>query len=172
MKSSRYLTYLSAGVLLGLAVLTGLSLAPRAGWAPELIRIGVVNWEQTISQYKDYQNELKELQSKRKRILNLIEKEYENVPQDQLKQSEGTASGGAEMQKLYQNTLEQHKQRRKRVIEEYHKKIMSAIRDEAIEQGYSLILSENEVLYAAEGYTDLTNGVIERLNQNSQNSSS
>lgn len=167
MKPSQFFSYLSAGLLIGLVVLGGMSLMPRAGWAPELIRIGVVNWEQTIAQYKEYQNELSELQSKRKRILNLIENEYGDVQQDQLKQS-----SDGEMQQLYENTLQQHKQRRKRVIEEFHNKIMSAIREEAIEQGYSLILSENEVLYAAEGYTDLTNGVIERLNKNSQDSSS
>jgi len=141
---------------------------PRAGWAPELIRIGVVNWEQTIVQYEEYQNELNELQSKRKRILNLIEKEYGDANKGEHKKS----SGGGEIQQLYENTLQQHKQRRQRVIEEYQDKIMAAIREEAIEQGYSLILSENEVLYAAEGYTDLTNGVIERLNENSQDSSS
>ncbi len=167
MKLSQFVSYLSAGLLIGIVVLMGLSLVPRAGWAPELIRIGVVNWEQTIAQYDEYQNELNELQSKRKRILNLLEKEYGGVRKDRLKRS----SDDQEMQKLYENTLQQHKQRRQKVIEEYHDKIMAAIREEAIEQGYSLILSENEVLYAAEGYTDLTNGVIERLNENSQDSS-
>ena len=165
MNLERGLPYVSTGILIGLTVLVGMISLPRPGWSPELIRIGVVNWEQVILQYEGYQNELEELQSKRTKILRMIEEQYGNVDRNKLEKS-GSVSGDREMQQLYQETLKQHEQRRQKAIEEYHRKIKAAIREEAIEQGYSLILSENEVLYAAEGYTDLTNGVIERLNKN------
>lgn len=166
MSSSQRWPYLSAGIFLGLTVLAGMFFLPRPGWSPELIRIGVVNWEQVILQYEGYQDELEGLQSKRTKILRMIEEQYGDVDRQKLEQSSGSVSGDEEMQQLYEETLKQHEQRRQKAIEEYHRKIKAAIREEAIEQGYSLILSENEVLYAAEGYTDLTNGVIERLNEN------
>lgn len=165
MKNERRWPYVSTGILLGMAVLVGMFFLPRPGWSPELIRIGVVNWEQVILQYEGYQNELEDLQSKRTKILRMIEEQYGNVDRKALEKS-GSLSSNQEMKQLYQETLKQHEQRRQKAIEEFHRKIKTAIREEAIEQGYSLILSENEVLYAAEGYTDLTNGVIERLNQN------
>lgn len=154
-----------SGVLAGLLFLGGMLLAPTISWAPPLIKIGVVNWEQVILQYEAYQKELKELQEKRKRILQFIEKEYGKANKDKLKRQGQPSSMNKELQSLYQDTLKQHKQRRRQTIENYHQKIKQAIRQEAVEQGYSLILSENEVLYAAEGYTDLTNGVIKRLNK-------
>jgi Skp family chaperone for outer membrane proteins len=159
-------TYLGLGAILGLCFLAGTFVAPRVGWAPPLIRIGVVNWEQVILQYDDYQQELENLQSKRKKILRFIEQEYGQITKNQMPGGSEGGSSESELEKLYQDALKQHEQRRQQSIEKYHQMIMEAIRQEAIEQGYSLILSENEVLYAAEGYTDLTNGVIERLNQN------
>lgn len=158
-----------SGVLAGLLFLAGMIIVPTTSWAPPLIKIGVVNWEQVILQYDQYQNELKELQDKRKRILQFIENEYGDVDRDKLKGGSRPSSMDQDLQSLYEDTLKQHKENRRRTIENYHQRIKDAIRQEAVEQGYSLILSENEVLYAAEGYTDLTNGVINRLN-NSQDS--
>jgi Skp family chaperone for outer membrane proteins len=154
------------GLVAGLLILGGILAIPSASWAPTLIKIGVVNWEQVILRYDSYQEDLKELQGKRKRILQFIEKEYGEVNKDKLRRKSRPSSMNRELQSLYEDTLKQHKQRRQRTIENYHQKIREAIRQEAVEQGYSLILSENEVLYAAEGYTDLTNGVIKRLNTN------
>lgn len=156
--------YVCVGVLLGMLVVVGTATLPQTGWAPPLIKIGVVNWEQVILQYEGYQQELKALQDKRQRILQFIEQEYGNIDEDSIKKKSESKSTNGELESLYQDTLKQHEERRQQTIDEYHQKIMSAIREEAIEQGFSLILSENEVLYAAEGYTDLTNGVINRLN--------
>ena len=157
-----------SGVLAGLLFLVGVLLVPTVSWAPPLIKIGVVNWEQIILQYENYQQELKDLQQKRKRILQFIEEEYGDVDREKLEGQSSPSSMNNELQSLYQDTLKQHKQRRRRAIENYHQRIKDAIRQEAVEQGYSLILSENEVLYAAEGYTDLTNGVINRLNESNE----
>lgn len=159
------LPHLVTGISLAGAVIVTFLLTPAVTWAPPLIKIGVVNWEQVILQYEDFQNKLNNLQSKRKRILRFIEKEYGEIKGESVKKGQKPASMDQELQKLYEDTLEQHKQRRKQTVEKYHRRIREAIREEAIEQGYSLILSENEVLYAAEGYTDLTNGVINRLNE-------
>lgn len=166
MNSENLMSGLS-GILAGLLFLGGMLLVPVVSWAPPLIKIGVVNWEQVILQYDEFQSELEELQKKRKRILRFIEKEYGKVNKDKLQNQSNPSSMNQEMQSLYKDTLKQHKQRRRRTIENYHQRITEAIRQEAVEQGYSLILSENEVLYAAEGYTDLTNGVIKRLNESS-----
>ncbi|MFB6226727.1 MAG: OmpH family outer membrane protein [bacterium] len=171
MENKRILSSL-LGLSAGIIFLIGVLLVPTTSWAPPLIKIGVVNWEQVVLQYDEYQNELKELQKKRKRILQFIEKEYGDVQKDKLKGKSKPSSMDQELQSLYEDTLQQHKKRRQRTIENFHQKIKGAIREEAVEQGYSLILSENEVLYAAEGYTDLTSDVIQRLNKSQSQESS
>lgn len=134
------------------------------GWAPPLIKMGVVNWEQVVMKYKGFQSEMKELQRRRVQILEYIQKETGNRPDTSGSVSSGKR-GDPEMQGIYQDTLKQIEKRRRSLRQEYHQNIYQAIRGEAIERGFSLVLSENEVLYASEEYTDLTNGVIERLNQ-------
>lgn len=151
---------------MGLMLLAGGLTIPRVSWAPPLIKIGVVNWSQIVTQYEAYQSKLKSLEKKRERLLRYIEEEYGALKKRKLRrQLKKGSSMEKEVKKLYEKTLKQYKNRRQKTIESYHRKIKEAIRKEAIEQGYSLILSENEVLYAAEGYTDLTHDVIERLNQ-------
>ncbi len=164
MSATNRFTYVGLGVVLGLGFLAGAFLTPRISWAPPLIRIGVVNWQQVILQYEDYQKELKSLESKRKEILRYIEKEHGKLNRNKTPGRSRKSTSDSEVGGLYQDALKQYKQRRQRTIKEYRQNVTRAIREEAIEQGYSLILSENEVLYAAEGYTDLTSSVIKRLN--------
>ncbi len=149
-----------AGLLVGFLITGGLMLSPRLGWAPPLIKMGVVNWEQVVMQYNRYQQALAELQQRRKRVLNFIDEEYREIPRSQ----RNPDTRNQELESMYEDTLKQIKERRERTIKEFHRNIYRAIEEEAIEQGYSLILSENEVLYASEEYTDLTHSVIERLN--------
>lgn len=148
-------TTLGAGLLIGVLLSVSLLLFPRLGWAPPLIKMGVVNWEQVVMQYSAYQAELKELEQRRKRVLNFIDQESKKINGGQKDQ---------ELESIYRDTLKQIRERREQTIKQYHQNIYDSIEAEAIEQGYSLILSENEVLYASEEYADLTHDVIERLN--------
>jgi len=151
---------LVAGIVLFALFLT----IPGPGWAPPLIKVGVVNWEQVVMEFDQFQTELKELQRRRMRILEYIQQESEGevpAPED----IESGENLDPEMQQIYQDTLTQIQDRRRSLQEEFHQKIQAAIREEAISRGFSLVLSENEVLYASEEYTDLTNGVIERLDK-------
>lgn len=154
------------GVAIGLTVLFGSLMVPRATWAPPLIKIGVVNWEQTVMRYEALQSELEELQRRRERILTFIEEEYGKLKRRQIEGQEGRPRD-PELKKLYEDAFQQVQKQRQDTIKKYQRRIREAIRQEAIEQGYSLILSENEVLYAADSYTDLTRAVIERLNEGS-----
>lgn len=148
------------GFLVGLMLTGGLLLAPRLGWAPPLIKMGVVNWEQVVMEYGRYQQAISDLQKRRKRVLKFIDQEYQEIRRGQ----PDTGGQDGELESMYQDTLKQIKERRERTIKKFHRNIYRAIEQEAVEQGYSLILSENEVLYASEEYTDLTHSVIERLN--------
>lgn len=152
------------GVTLGLLVLVTSLLAPRPTWAPPLIKIGVVNWEETVSRYRALQTELEELKHRRERILEFIEKEYGELQREKIERKEGEPPRDPELKELYDDAFQQVRTQRENTIKRYHRNVLEAIRQEAIEQGFSLILSENEVLYAAESYTDLTNDVIDRLN--------
>lgn len=148
------------GLVVGILLTGGLLLGPRIGWAPPLIKMGVVNWEQVVMQYGRYQQALTELQQRRKRVLEFIDREYREIGRIQ----DRADTRNQELESMYEDTLKQIKERRERTIKKFHRNIYRAIEQEAIEQGYSLILSENEVLYASEEYTDLTHSVIERLN--------
>lgn len=160
--------WMSGGFLLGLLMILAITSVPRVGWAPPLIKMGVVNWEQTIMEYRSFQDELKELQGRREKILKFIQDEYGDLNKRKGQSSDNKKNLDNEMQSVYEDYLKQHEESRRETIEKHHKKIMNAIRQEAIEQGFSLVLSENEILYAANQYTDLTNDVIERLNQSNK----
>ena len=152
------------GLVVGTVLFTLLLTIAGPGWAPPLIKMGVVNWEQVVMQFDQFQKEQKELQRRRMKILQYIQEESKGkVPNPE--DIESGENLDPEMQKIYQDTLKQIEDRRRSLQEEFHQKINAAIRDEAIARGFSLVLSENEVLYASEEYTDLTNGVIERLNK-------
>ncbi len=153
------------GVTLGLLVLVMFLLAPRPTWAPPLIKIGVVNWEKTVSSYRAFQTELEELEQRRERILDFIEEEYGELQREKIERTESGAPRDPELKELYNDAFRQVQSQRKSTIKRYHRRVREAIRKEAVEQGYSLILSENEVLYAAQSYTDLTPAVINRLNE-------
>lgn len=151
------------GVLVGLLLSLFTVALPRVQ-SEQLIRMGVVNWEQVVAQYDEYQSEIKELQRRRMRVLEYIKGENKNVDQEALQKGQKQELD-PEMRKIYEDTLKQIDDRREQLQKKYQQRIYDAIRNEAIEQGYSLILSENEVLYASQEYTDLTNDVLERLNK-------
>jgi Skp family chaperone for outer membrane proteins len=164
LSSSKRFQAIVIGVLVG-GLLSLFTVALPQGRSAQLIRMGVVNWEQVVMEYENYQSELKELQRRRMRVLEYIKGQGEDVDEEALREG-NEAQLNEEMQKIYQDTLKQIDQRRTKIQKQYQQRIYSAIRQEAIEQGYSLVLSENEVLYASQEYTDLTHDVLERLNQN------
>ncbi|MFB6355088.1 MAG: OmpH family outer membrane protein [bacterium] len=162
---------IATGIVLGLFILIGVLAIPRAGWAPPLIKMGVVNWEEIILQYEDYQQELKKLQQRRVKMMEFLRGQYDNVKGKKLK-GKNPKNMSNEMRQIYRDTLKQIDDRQRKTREKYNRKIRRAIRQEAIKQGYSLILSENSVLYASEQYTDLTHSVIKRLNSKNSKKSS
>ncbi len=149
---------LLAGVLLGILIVGLLVLKPGVTWAPPLIRMGVVNWEQTVMNYEEFQRDLAELEQRRDRLREYIETQYGALGDEELEDMD------REVEEIYGEAIKQLDESRRRKISEYHQNIYEAIEAEAIASGYSLILSENEVLYASEEYTDLTSDVISRLN--------
>lgn len=153
------------GVVVG-GMLSLISVALPRVQGEQLIRMGVVNWEQVVTNYSEYQSEIEELQQRRMRVLEYIKGQGKDVDEQALKQG-NEEELNAEMRKIYQDTLKQINQRRSKLQKEYQQKIYEAIRNEAIKQGYSLVLSENEVLYASQEYTDLTHDVLTRLNEES-----
>ncbi len=137
--------------LAGLLILGLLTLGPNQSWAPQMIKVGVVNWERTVSNYQQFQEEISELQTQRERwraAVEQIDSDRNDEDQDE----------------IYQEALEQINSQLNRVIREAHRHIYEVIEEVAITNGYSLVLSENEVLYASEAYTDLTEPVLRRLN--------
>jgi len=158
----------AVGVSMGLVALLLILTGPGTSWAPPLIRIGVVNWEETVMRYRDFQSDLEELERRRTRILRFIEEEYGELQREKIERKDGAPPRDPELKKLYEDAFAQVRNQRQNAIKRHHQRILRAIRREAVEQGYSLILSENEVLYAAESYTDLTGDVIARLNEGSQ----
>ncbi len=148
MKNIR-LNPLLVGTLLGFGLLLLLVLVPGRGWAPQMIRVGVVNWSRVVTSYESFQSEISELEEQRSNWLVILEEP---------RADEDDAG------EMYREALEQIESRRDRVIRDAHREIYEAIEEVAITNGYSLVLSENEVLYASEAYTDLTNQVVQRLN--------
>ncbi len=146
------------GTIAGLIIVVMILLTPQITWAPPLIRMGVVNWEQTVMNYEEFQRDLAELEQRRERLREYIEAQYGALGDEDLEDLD------REVEEIYGEAIKQLDESRRRKISEYHQKIYEAIEYEAIAGGYSLILSENEVLYASEEYTDLTSDVISRLN--------
>lgn len=164
MKSSTIHSVVIGIVVGGLLSLLTVAL-PEVRGEP-LIRMGVVNWEQVVMNYQGYQSELQELQRRRMRVLEYIRGQDQDVDEEALQEGDEQQLSG-EMQQIYEDTLKQIDDRRSNVQRKYQRRIYDAIKNEAIEQGYSLVLSENEVLYASQEYTDLTHDVLDRLNTGS-----
>jgi len=151
-------TAVIAGGLIGIIFIGILIFNPGVTWAPPLIRMGVVNWGQVVMNFDNFQRGLAELEQRRDRLRDYIEQQYGALGVDELEDID------KEVEEIYGEALKQLNESRRRKINEYHQQIYSAIEAEAIAGGYSLILSENEVLYASAEYTDLTSDVINRLN--------
>ncbi len=160
MKFDNLNPYVTGG-LLGLLIIVAVSLLSSPGWAPQMIRVAVVNWEQVVANYEQFQQEISELESQRERLLEMIEGSGDD-PGD-MPAADGETSGAD--RQVYVEALAQIDSRRENLIRSAHDRIYSVIEDVAITNGYSLVLSENEVLYASEVYTDLTVSVIEQLNR-------
>ncbi|MGM0380463.1 MAG: OmpH family outer membrane protein [bacterium] len=157
MNNNKY-TAVITGILIGALCIGALMFNPGVSWAPPLIRVGVVNWEQVVMNFENFQRDLSELEQRRDRLRQYIEEQYGELGDEELEDVD------KEVEEIYGEAIKQLNENRRRKISEYHQKIYSSIESEAVAGGYSLILSENEVLYASEEYTDLTQDVINRLN--------
>ncbi|MFP4687023.1 MAG: hypothetical protein ACLFN5_02820 [bacterium] len=155
MKKNQLMSMIS-GLAVGLFFAVGVLLMPGVSWAPPLIKMGVVNWERVVGNYEDFQRNIAEAEHRRETMIQFIEEQYGEL---------GDAEElDEEMDEMYRETLLEIEERRERIVREAHREIFNVIEEEAINQGFSLILSENEVLYASEDYTDITRDVLRRLN--------
>lgn len=144
------------GLLVALLVVVGIGWLPSLGWAPQgLIRVGVVDWEQVLVEYDDFQQAMSELEQR--------EQNLTRNPSENFSAESDTAPENLEQieQELEKQLQDQHRE----VVRNHQDQVLEAIEQEAIRQGYSLVLSEQDVLYASDQYTDLTPQVIKRLNE-------
>lgn len=144
------------GLIAGFLLAGGVLFFPAVSWAPPMIKMGVVNWERVVAEYEEFQRNIAEVEQRRETMIQFIEEQYGEL--EESKQLD------AEIDEMYRETLLEIKKRREKVVQKAHRDIFAAIEEEAISRGYSLILSENEVLYASEDYTDMTGYVLKRLN--------
>lgn len=153
-----------------LAAMALVALAGSAAADP-LIRIAVVNFEEVSMSYTAFQRNLQENDTKRDRILNSVATENEEIRKmeagDAARQSTQQAliaQRRVELQTFYYQSMNILEKEREELIANARKTIYNAIKQIAIQDGFSLVFSENEILYAAEDYVDMTDSVIRRLN--------
>ena len=151
--------------------------AARPGWAEPLIRIAVVNFEEVSMSFTGFQTRLKENDDKKDRVVESVtraneeirrmEKEMatENDPLRIQRLQAIIAQRKVELQTSYYQSMNVLDRDRENLIADSRKSIYGAIRDIAIQRGFSLVFSENEILYASEDYVDMTDAVIQKLNQ-------
>ncbi len=164
--------------LLCLFLLNGVvCLLPAAACAEVLIRIAVVNFEEVSMSYQAFQQKLKENDDKKDRVVESVTKANEDIRRMEKEQSSENdpvrvqrlqaiiAQRKVELQTSYYQSMTVLEKERENLISEARKAIYSAIREIAIQKGFSLVFSENEILYASEDYVDMTDAVIQKLNQ-------
>ncbi len=150
---------IALGMMATLVVMLGVVWMPSGGWAPQpLIRMGIVDWEQVLLEYEEFQQDMEELEQREQNLGRQME---DRVGENGSTGGEDTDDLGDLREDLRQQLVD----RRREIVQSRHREVLEAIEEEAIQRGYSLVLSENDVLYASEDYTDLTRDVINRLNQ-------
>lgn len=140
------------GCLAGLVLFVAGLVIPGSSGAPPMIKVGVVSWEQVVANYEEFQTDIEELEDRQNRLRKLVEEGQDGTTE-------------AERRQVYDEALQQVQSRREKLVREAHENIYEAIEEVAIANGFSLVLSESEVLYASEAYTDLTRPVVKQLNQ-------
>ncbi|OGH59571.1 MAG: hypothetical protein A3G34_04035 [Candidatus Lindowbacteria bacterium RIFCSPLOWO2_12_FULL_62_27] len=145
--------------------------------AEALIRIAVVNFEEVSMSYDAFQEKLKKNDAEKDRVVQNVtkanedirrmEKELasENDPVRVQRMQAILAQQKVELQTSYYQSMNVLDKERETLISDARKSIYNAIRDIAIQKGFSLVFSENEILYASEDYVDMTSAVIEKLNK-------
>ncbi|MBI4178056.1 OmpH family outer membrane protein [bacterium] len=158
--------------------LTGLYSTPA--FAEALIRIAVVNFEEVSMSYQTFQTRLKDNDTKKDRVVESVTKENEEIrrmEKDLSSEHDSVrvqrlqsiiAQRKVELQTFYYQSMNVLDKERETLISEARKSIYNAIRDIAIQKGFSLVFSENEILYASEDYVDMTADVVQKLNQPKQ----
>lgn len=142
----------------------------------DLIRIAVVNFEEVSMSYDPFQVRLKENDDKKDRVVESVTKANEEIRKMEKELAAENdsvriqrlqaivAQRKVELQTSYYQSMSVLDRERESLISEARKAIYNAIRDIAIQKGFSLVFSENEILYASEDYVDMTSAVIQKLN--------
>ncbi len=154
-----------------------LPVASQTASAENLIRIAVVNFEEVSMSFDAFQSKLKDNDQKKDRVVESVTKANEEIRRMEKELSAEAdpvrvqrlqaviAQRKVELQTSYYQSMNVLDKERETIISESRKAIYDAIRDMAIQKGFSLVFSENEILYASENYVDLTDAVVQRLNQ-------
>ena len=127
--------------------------------------------------YEPFQARLKDNDDRKDRVVESVTKANEDIRRMEKElQSENdpvraqrlqaiVAQRKVELQTSYYQSMNVLDKEREALITEARRAIYNAIRDIAIQKGFSLVFSENEILYASEDYVDMTAAVIQKLNQ-------
>lgn len=145
-------------------------------WGEALIRIAVVNFEEVSMSYETFQSKLKKNDEEKDRVVENVTKANEEIRRME-KELSGehdpmrvqrlqaiVAQQKVELQTSYYQSMNVLDKERENLISEARRAIYNAIRDIAIQKGFSLVFSENEILYASEDYVDMTDAVVQKLN--------
>ncbi len=142
-----------------------------------LIRIAVVNFEEVSMSYQSFQDMLKKNDQEKDHVMVQVAKANEEIkrmerdlaaehdPVRVQRIQAMVATQKVELQTSYYQSMKVLDNQRENVISEARKAIYNAIREIATQKGFSLVFSENEILYASEEYVDMTDAVVQKLNR-------
>lgn len=164
-------------ILLAVSCCLLLAAFQSRSWGEALIRIAVVNFEEVSMSYESFQARLKDNDDRKDRVVESVTKANEEIRRMEKELSSENdpvriqrlqaiiAQRKVELQTSYYQSMNVLDKERENLITEARRAIYNTIRDIAIQKGFSLVFSENEILYASEDYVDMTAAVIQKLNQ-------
>ena len=145
--------------------------------APPLIKISVVDWEKVTLNFEWLQQSYVKIRNRKKDMLAMIENENRDIKrmesdleniidaQRYRRQQQLIKRRKSELQNFYVEAMSFIEKQEEKLLRDARVKIIDVIERLAIREGISLVFSKNEILYAAEGYADLTTEVIKELNK-------
>lgn len=168
---------ISMSFLLAVACCLLLVASQPQAWGEALIRIAVVNFEEVSMSYESFQEMLKKNDEEKDHVMVNVAKANEEIKRMERDLSNEhdpvrvqriqaiVAQQKVELQTSYYQSMKVLDSARENLISEARKAIYNAIREIATQKGFSLVFSENEILYASEEYVDMTDAVIQKLNR-------
>jgi Skp family chaperone for outer membrane proteins len=146
-------------------------------YSSQLIKIAIVDMPKVSANYKEFQDKYVDLTEKKDEIFKSIKKEEEQIAQleqelgmgilesEILRRQRQILQKKSELQTFHHEAMKIMNQREENLIQEARENIAEAIKFIAIRRGISIVFSKSGILFAAEAYVDLSNEIIEHLNQ-------